>query len=275
MGAARAGTAVPFLIGGPESAFRVAPVTAHGDVFRGAMETGSWVLGPDGRPSVGSLGVLVDDVLGYPIVHARPEGCWATSIEISVDFCASLPRDGSPLQAESHVVCLSPSGGLAQARVLDATGAVIAFGKQRLRFIHGTPAALTPGDDGQEPAVWQRHQASALELLGAAISSTADGATLTLPLGPGVSNPMGTLHGGIIFCASELAGHAALQRPGSPLATASVNIAYLRPGPVVGQAAFEAITMHRGRTLAVSQVVSRNAAGKICTLATVTCHQPD
>jgi acyl-coenzyme A thioesterase PaaI-like protein len=38
---------------------------------------------------------------------------------------------------------------------------------------------------------------------------------------------------------------------------------------------FEASTVHRGRTLAVAQVTSRNAAGKICTLATVTSHHGD
>jgi uncharacterized protein (TIGR00369 family) len=264
---------VPFVPGGPESAFRVAPVTAHGGAFRSAMETGSWVIGPDGHPSAGSLGVLIDDVLGYPVVHSRPAGHWAASTEISVDFCAPVPSDGSPLRAESQVICLSSSGGLAHARVLDAGGAVVAIAKQRLRFIQGTPAALTQGAAEQTVSSSQHRPATALELLGATISPTADGAVLTLPVGPPVANPMSTLHGGIMLCASEIAGHAGVQAPGSPLITASVSIAYLRPGPVVGEVAFEAVTLHRGRTLAVSQVISRNAAGKACTLATVTCHR--
>lgn len=274
MSAAAAGAEVPFLIGGPESAFRVAPVSSHGEVYRGTMDTGSWVIGPDGLPSFGSLGVLIDDVLGYPVVHSRPADHWATSTEISVDFCAPVPADGSRLQAESRVVCLSASGGLAQARVLDATGAIIAVGKQRLRFIQGTPAALTAEGASQEAPAWGHREAPALEQLGAAIAPTSGGAILTLPVGPAASNPMGTLHGGIMFCASEMAGHAAVQRAGFPLATASVSIAYLRPGPVVGQVTFEAVTLHRGRTLAVAQVVSRTAADKTCTFATVTCHRP-
>jgi uncharacterized protein (TIGR00369 family) len=278
MSAAPAGTEVPFLFGGPERAFRVGPVTVSEGVFRSSMETGPWVLGPDGRPSFGSLGVLIDVILGYPVVTARPAGGWAVSTEISVDFCAPVPADGSVLQAESRVLHLDSAGGLAEARVLDAAGTVIASGRQRLRFVPGTPVALAAGPlaadtlDSELPARPQR-QAAALDQLGATILPTPDGAVLLLPLGPGLANPMGTLHGGIMLCASELAGHAALQRPGSALSTASVHISYLRARPVTGEATFEAVTRHRGRTLGVAEVTSRRADGKICTLATVTCHQ--
>jgi uncharacterized protein (TIGR00369 family) len=269
----RSDAGVPFVIGGPESAFRVAPVTAHGSLFRGTMETGNWVIGPDGTPSFGSLGVLVDDILGYPVVTARPPGNWATSTEISVSFCAPLPEGRSTIQAESCVVSLSPSGGLAQTRVFDAAGQTIALGSQRLRFIAGTPAALSSGGPAEESSGYKIPAGTILDLLSASISRYKNGAALVLPLGPSVSNPMGTLHGGIMLCASELAGHAAVQSHDHPVTTSSVNIAYLRPGPVKGQATFEATILHRGRTLAVAQVVSRNPEGKICTLATVTCHR--
>ena len=46
----RSATGVPFVIGGPESAFRVAPVTAHGSLFRGTMETGTGSSGLTERP---------------------------------------------------------------------------------------------------------------------------------------------------------------------------------------------------------------------------------
>jgi len=273
MSALPSGTEVPFLAGGPERAFRVGPVTACGEAFRGTMATGRWVLGPDGHPSCGALGVLIDDVLGYPVVAARPAGYWAVSTEISVDFCAPVPAGGAGLEAESRVVHRDSSGGLAEARVRDAAGGVIASGRQRLRFIPGTPAALAAGGPGPEPPAGPPRQSPALDQVGATLSATADGAVLHLPLGPAVANPMGTLHGGIMFCATEMAGHAAVQRPGSSLSTASVHISYLRPGPVVGRVTFEAVTLHRGRTLALSRVAGRNEAGKICTLATVTCHR--
>jgi uncharacterized protein (TIGR00369 family) len=300
---ASAGTGTPFLLGGPELMFRVAPVTTAGDVYHASMGTGSWTTGPDGQPCAGSVGVLADVALGYPVVAAGGDGRWAISIELAVDFCAPVPQGGQPLRSESSVVALGPSGGLTQARFIGADGTLVAVGKQRMRFTSfdrslltgeeaGTgqsrPAGIGPdglagagaatsstrSPNGAPPGGALR-EASALGQLGASLARTPDGATVALPGSGTVVNPMGNLHGGIMFCASELAGHAAVQSADYPLTTASVTITYLRPGPATGQTVFEASTVYRGRTLAVAQVTSRNAAGKICTLATVTSHRGD
>jgi len=274
--------------------FRVSPVTTVGSVFHTSMVTGSWTAGPDGQPCAGSAGVLADVALGYPVVAVADDGRWAISIELTVDFCAPIPQGGQPLRSESTVVTLSPSGGLTQARFMGADGTLVALGKQRMRFIVTDRSALT----GEEAGTWRARpdavmppgtaiapgtgfpgldlrEADALAQLGASLTRTPDGATLVLPGSGTLVNPMGTLHGGIMFCASELAGHAAVQSVDYPLTTASVTVTYLRPGPATGQTVFEASTVYRGRTLAVAQVTSRNAAGKICTLATVTSHRGD
>ncbi|MDB5911030.1 MAG: hypothetical protein JWP34_5147 [Massilia sp.] len=260
---------VPFVVCGAESAFRVGPITADGDTIHAMMQTGEWIEGPDGRPAFGSLGVLIDDMLGYAIVRVRPEGHWATSTEIHVEFSDHLPQDGSLLHAESRAVVLDRSSGLAQGRIFDRSGRTIALGSQRLRFVPGTPAALAMGAD---PPVFESRNGTTMEQLGGTLTRHQGGARLTFPLGPDVSNPMGTLHGGIMLCATEIAGHHAVQNEEHPLTTAAVHIAYLRPGPVEGEVTFEAMTVHRGRSLAIAQVVSRNAQGKICTHATVTSH---
>jgi uncharacterized protein (TIGR00369 family) len=264
---------VPFIVGGPEIIFRVAPVVAREETFLGAMETGRWVTGPDGRPCSGSLGVLLDDTLGYAVVHSRPADCWATTVETSVSFCAPIPAGASTLRAQSRAVTIGPSGGVAQVNVTDATGQPVAFGTQRMRWISWTPYYLDGAGTHAPSDAGPPSEAPTLEQLGGSISATATGAVLTLPPRPTLVNPMGILHGGISFCASEMAGRAAVQRPGADLTTASVHITFVRPGPVSEPAIFEAVTLHRGRTLAVSQVTSRNAAGKTCTLATVTCHR--
>lgn len=261
---------VPFLVCGAETAFRVGPVVADGDWIRVEMQTGEWVDGPDGRPSFGSLGVLIDDMLGYAIVRARPAGHWATSTEIHAEFSDHIPDDGTALHAESRVVVLDPASGLAQGRVFDASGRTIALASQRLRFIPGTPAALD-ATDSASPGFTARG-GSTLAQLGGVIERHDRGASLTFPLGPAVCNPMGTLHGGIMLCATELAGSHAVQSEEFPLTTAAVHIAYVRPGPVDGEVTFEATTVHRGRSLAVAHVVSCNAEGKVCTYATVTSH---
>jgi uncharacterized protein (TIGR00369 family) len=310
---ASAGTGTPFLIGGPERMFRVSPVTTVGDVFHASMATGSWTAGPDGQPCAGSVGVLADVALGYPVVAVAADGRWAISIELTLDFCAPVPQNGQPLRSESTVVALSPSGGVTQARFTGADGTLVALGKQRMWFTSYDRSQLT----GEEAGTWRARpdaaaapgtrapdagpadgarpdgarpdgalpdgalpdgalrEADTLGQLGASLTRTPGGAILALPGSGTVVNPMGNLHGGIMFCASELAGHAAVQSEEHPLITASVTVTYLRPGPATGQTVFEASTVYRGRTLAVAQVTSRNAAGKICTLATVTSHRGD
>jgi uncharacterized protein (TIGR00369 family) len=298
----------PFLVGGPERTFRLSPVTTAGSVYHVSMGTGSWTTGPDGQSCAGSVGVMADVALGYPVVAESGDGRWAISIEMSVDFCAPLPQGGHRLRSESSVVSLSQSGGLVQARFISPDGTLVAAGKQLMRFTVADRSKLTgaeagtwqarPGDavpagieptnagpadavspgegplNGATPGAGLR-EADTLRQLGASLTRTPEGATLVLPGSGTVLNPMGNLHGGIMFCASELAGHAAVQSADYPLVTASVTITFLRPGPATGQTVFEASTVYRGRTLAVAQVTSRNAAGKICTLATVTSHRGD
>jgi len=268
----------PFVAGGPESLFRVGSVTNDRDLTRGSMRTGDWMLGPGREPCRGSLGVLADDMLGYAVVAERPEGHWAVSTEISVDFCSELPVDGSTLHGESHAVEFDLVGGLSRGRIVDRLGRTIALGSERVRFVPETPSApaysgiagILPGPGF--PSASDR--LSTDDLLGATTRRTDDGATLELTAGLDLSNPMGNLHGGISLCASEIAGLAALQSSSHPLVTASIHIAYLRPVLLDGRVSFSAKGLHRGRTLGVAQVTGHNSAGQVCTLATVTCHQP-
>jgi uncharacterized protein (TIGR00369 family) len=262
----------PFVAGAPERLFRVGPLTQDGEIARGSMRTGTWMLGPGGEPCRGSLSVLADDVLSCAVIAQEPLGHWAVSTEISVDFCSTLPVDGSTLYAEGHPVEVDLAGGLARGRIVDRRGHPIAVGSARLRFIPQTPSgpvhALTP--DGVQTA----DPLSTAALLRATTQRHDGGVILTLAASPDLSNPMGNVHGGISLCASEMAGLAALHSLPHPLVTASIRIAYLRSIPVDEDVSFTARVLHRGRTLGVAQVVSHNSAGKACTLATVTCREP-
>jgi uncharacterized protein (TIGR00369 family) len=268
----------PFIAGGPESLFRLGPVTNDRDLTRASMRTGDWMLSPEGAPCRGSLGVLADDVLGYAVVAERPEGHWAVSTEISVSFCSAMPIDGTTLYAESYAVEFDLVGGLSKGRIVDRLGRTIALGTERVRFVRETPSSpaycVGAGAFVGPVGLTDSHHLSTADLLGATTRQTDFGATLELTAGLDLSNPMGSLHGGISLCASEIAGLAALQSSSHPLVTTSVHIAYLRPVLLDGQVSYSAKALHRGRTLGVAQVVSHNSAGQTCTVATVTCHQP-
>jgi hypothetical protein len=133
----------PLPAGVAEAAFGVGEVAGDRTLTRGFMRTGPWSIEPDGTPCPGSLGVLIDDVLGYAVVSARPPGHWAVSTEIHVDYCRPLPGPGARLRAESSAVEVGPVGGLASGVVTDAEGSVIATATERLQYVLGEPSGLS------------------------------------------------------------------------------------------------------------------------------------
>jgi uncharacterized protein (TIGR00369 family) len=271
----------PFIPGGgPEDLFAVGGITVDDEGVRGGMTTGPWMAGPGGLAAAGCLGVLVDDVLGYALVARRAGERWSVSTEISIDVLRPLPGDGTRVQALTDQVHTSAQGGLALGRVLDAGGRVIAVCRQRGRYVTQLPPGPATPTGGVQPLVDPVTDGVTLPATDALI----DAASLLGVRWPGsgtaepllevtdrLTNPLGNLHGGISLCASELVAMAALLPSG--LVTASVQVAYLRPAPVGAVVRFAVTVQHRGRTLAVVQVMGTNDAGKICTIATITAHQ--
>jgi uncharacterized protein (TIGR00369 family) len=72
----RVGGSVPVLLtpyGGPEALFRLGRIAVDDTGASAAtMAVGPWLV-VDGRPAAGSLGVLMDDVLGQAVIVGRPE----------------------------------------------------------------------------------------------------------------------------------------------------------------------------------------------------------
>lgn len=273
-GAARpvaAAGAVPFLPGAAEAAFGVAGVRGDRSLTVGSMDTGPWSIDSDGASCAGSLGVLIDDVLGYAVVSARPAGHWAVSTEIHADFGRELPPPGERLRSESSAVALGPAGGLASGVVRDAAGALIATATERLQYVPGEPGGLAEGAVGAPPlGDARRGPTSVPELLG--VRRTGSGGDVGLRFTPSeqLANPVGNLHGGVLFCAVELAGRWALGPGAAPLTTSSVHLAFLRPLRLHAEVRLAVTVAHRGRTLGVAHVVATNPEGKACALATVT-----
>lgn len=251
-----------------ERLFRIADVT--GDETRGGTEmiTGPWLADDRGRPCRSSLGVALDDVMGYLISGAAPEGQWAVSTEIHLDFILDPPTDGALLMAESWVLHRGQSTGLAGGRICDADGRLVATGTSRLQIL---PVTTNPGPSATRPRQISEppDATSMLELLGAH-RHTNDGASW-IELAPtrALGNPLGIVHGGVLLCASEMAGLSELTGDAG-FRTSSVHIAYLRPSPTDQHLIFTPTVVRRGRTFSVVQVVAHTADGKLCTTATVT-----
>ena len=261
-------TTLPFVETGVEALFRVAPVTGDATHGRTHMPTGPWLSDECGLPCRGALGVLMDDVTGYPITARCQDGQWAVTTELHLDFTRGPALDGSILRADSTVVAVDEDGGLATGRVLDESGRVVALGSARLRFVAADAPAGSVPDDVRARAT----ATSIVELLGAHHRRDNVGAGMELDPSEWLCNPLGNVHGGVLLCASEIAGHSAVT-PHAEFQTTSIAMAFVRPCPGTEPITFAPRVIYRGRRFAVVQVVGRNRPGKTCTTATVTCHR--
>lgn len=202
--------------------------------------------GPDGRTAVGALGVLVDAVLGYSIIASLPPGSWTVSTEIWVDLVAPLPTTGSVLCRARTVA----RGSFAMGEVVHDDGRLLAVCRERGRQIDDVPdlAALA------EPPRLEPFDASngLATLLGLELAGPA-----TLPVVPALLNPRGMLHGGISLAACEVVATASRASAGSTLATSSVHVVHTRAAPLGSTLELDVATVHRGRSLWVTDVTGR------------------
>lgn len=248
----------PDVAGGPELMFRVGPVRFPDGRPEADAEVGPW-LGDRGAPfTLGALGVLVDDVLGLAIISRRPPEHWSVSTEITIDRLALRCGDAD-LTARSEDPHVTATGGLAAGLVLSGTGGPLARATQRGRFVPASPTRALPPTVVATPRVAGPGSLVGLELVsgGGSLVVTAE-----------LENPLTNLHGGIALCASDLCASAALDDGGPELVTASIHMSYLRPVPAGAVLELRAEVVHRGRTLAVVDVVGV-VLGKPCTRARV------
>ena len=235
-----------------------------------SMPVGPWLNGPSGRPLGGALGVLIDNVGGYALQRGHPPGGWSVSAEITLDLLRPLPADGSVLAAEGSVRHADPVGGFSSVSVTDGSGRLLALGTQHGRWVPSAPAAGNGTGHGTLPASGVPPAADLAGFLGGQPQTAAGGALLELTVTPELTNPLGSMHGGVTLCACDLVAQAAIEAAGGPPRTASIHVAYLRPIPLAARLRFTAQVTHLGRAFGVVRVSAINADGKACAIATVT-----
>lgn len=277
----------PLLVmdGGPERVFRVGRPGNGEDPAEvsATMVTGPWLNGPAGTPPGGTLGVLVDNSLAHVLLRNRvPDGRWSVSAEISLDLCAPVPADGTPLTVRTRKVHFGEKGGLSTGIVTGPDGTVVATCAQHTRWIQSPfkaedveeffKARMASPAEGKTVA--EVHAAggpdSLADLLDARVHAADGCAVLEVPATMELCNPLGNMHGGVTFAAVDMAAQAALQSVGGPVNTGSVRVAYPRPVTPGKTARFEAQVMHSGRSLGLVRVTVLNEAGKPCVVASVT-----
>ncbi|MEO9328135.1 PaaI family thioesterase [Gordonia aurantiaca] len=250
-----------FFIGGPEIMLRVGDMAITAERGAGRMQTGPWLADPDAGVTRGALGVALDDVTGYLVDAGSPDGQWPVSLGIRVDFIADPPLDGSALELTGELVARYDGGAMSRGMVTDASGATIATMIQRSHLVS---APGSPGDHAT-PDLLAAPEGPVREQLGL-VATAPD--VFTMPPTPLSANGMGSVHGGILVCASELAAMTAIEAGGG-FRTTSVDIAYVRPCVASEITTFTCDMVHQGRSMSVVRVVSANSPGKPSSIATV------
>lgn len=260
----------PIIMGPPELSFHVRDVTIDPEMprARASMDTRSWMCDTAGRIRAGTLGVLVDNLLGYSIIAGAPKGHWAVTTEMWIDVTGSLPPADTVVHGTGELTDRNASDGYAEALVMDSAGRALARTRQRGRFIPGLPQ-VRPCTSA--PGLGSNSQGGPhLPVLLDQKPGLADGGLVaSVDIESTVCNPNGNLHGGVAITWCEEAAAAALHRSGASHVTASVHAAYLRPAPTGTRLLVATRVAHIGRSTALVQVALTHEDGKPCVMATV------
>ncbi|WP_430332417.1 PaaI family thioesterase [Rhodococcus sp. ACT016] len=221
-----------------------------------------------------TLGILVDDILGFTLWDHRGARTGLVTADLSVDFITPTGWIGPEVRADGRVVTITEDGGVGATEIRDSAGTLVATGTAWGNFVDGSADRSTGivrplADADTMPAA----SASPLTRLGGRLDR-ADGVRLVVPPNSALANKLGVMHGGIQASAIDLVGNAALSTPDAPMHTASMRINYFRPAPVDVDVVFTAEVIRAGRSVAVARVTSTGADGRVCAVATVTCRRP-
>lgn len=235
------------------------------DRMVGSMPTGRQLLGPDNRPAVGALGVLVDNALGFSSLSTLPAGSWTVSTEIWLDVLSPLDSGSSRHYVEGRTLV---AGAFATGQVTDGQGGLLAVARQRNRLVSQTTDDLITNIPS---GVDVRTDGDVLRLLGV---ETLDATSVVATCGPELQNVLGMMHGGISLAISEIAATWSRVQAGSNLATSSVHVIHSLPVPAGSDVVFTATTRRSGQRFWVTDVEAV-AEGKPCVIAQVSAHDQE
>lgn len=228
------------------------------------MVTGEWLADEWGRPLSGAVGVLMDCVLANAAMLYRPAGKGCVTTELGLDFLRPLPTDGSTVFASATSPHGDDWGGFAEGQVHDETGTTLIHGTSWLKLVDEVPRPVALPD-----GLAAHRERSLKELLA---GRDSPGGAWVVPENQLLTNPRGTVHGGVL---TAIACYAATRQlgPASGLDLASIHANFIRPS--VGELTVSVTDRHPGRSFRVVDVVVSNLTGKPCLLATVTFRAAD
>lgn len=262
----------------PPGRFGIANVETGPHQYAATMALAGLLNPFTGSATLGPLAVLVDHIAGFANHDRRPEGHWTVSSELAMEFAPDaqsvIAEDPAvPVLAVSRPVGAAGATSLSEC-TLTHRGAEIGLATVRTFYI--TAAVHVPGAF-EEPSEPVEPLPTGLAGLMAVDVAEAGGTGVVLHqrAHSAVNNTLGAVHGGVAAAGLELVGSAALNidRPDTPLLTASLRINYLRRLIGGGSSHYTATPLHAGRSSGVAEAKGIGDDGKVALTARLTAYR--
>jgi len=104
--------------------FQLAEVEEGRAVF--TLQPAEFHYNPIGMVHGGVAATLLDSAMGCAVHSLLPAGVGYTTLELKVNFLRALTRDTGPVRAEGKVLHAGSRTALAEARLVDAAGKLLA-----------------------------------------------------------------------------------------------------------------------------------------------------
>jgi uncharacterized protein (TIGR00369 family) len=273
------------------------------------LPVSAWLQGPAANVlSSGVLAFAADAPLSGAIATNYGPGTAVTTSQLSLNFVAAGTLAGGAVRVRGETIHAGRRQGLAEARVEDQSGRLLAHGTTRCVVLElgvppegGPPPDTTPPADfvpvyqrplessPVDPEQWRRRTGLEIvrrimtrdlpppplgQLLGARLVEATDGAAaLTMPATGWLCPPAPALYGGALALFADIALANALLTTlpaGSSYATLDLVVYFIRPVfPDGSELRAAARVVHRGRSFAVVEGEMVNGEGKPVIRATM------
>jgi uncharacterized protein (TIGR00369 family) len=287
--------------------FGLMPVAVSSASVTFSMPCSPWLQTDAGVFFAGTAALVADAPLGSAVLVGLGPGQYCVTSELSLNFLRPADVSSGQLVARARPIEVGRTLGLAEAMVEDGHGRLIAHSTTRCFVISldvppadgPAPTVEAPGYDTPDPYLrpvpegavdptrWKertfediiRMQASGeispppfAQMLNA-VPEAGDGMfKLTMPASRWFTSPAGTIYGGVLAYAADvaLAGAFGTTIDDNELAaTLDLKVLFLRPALPDGRTlTVTAHVMHRGRTFVTGQAEITNEDGKTVAYAT-------
>ena len=267
-----------------------------------ALTPAEYHYNPIGTVHGGVIATVLDTVTACSVLSTLPPGRGCMTMEIKVNYLRALTEAAGEVIGEGMCLQSGRQVGVAEGRITDAKGRLYAVASTTMLVFDLPPPRDYPADGVRErEVVWQDPRAGAAagrgmagieylramrdgaiprapiaQLLGFEVSEIEAGRiVMTLEPGEHMTNPGGTMHGGMMATLLDsvmgCAVHTTVPQ-GRGYTTLEIKVNYLRAVTqasglitAVGQ------VVHAGRQMAVAEARATDAAGRVVAMASSTC----